>query len=378
VFPDRLRLQKRVVNAHHAQVAAREAIYTPAFAINLALERKVMDPVVGQPHNLNRGPGLEIRKRPRQAKRDQHLAIAAPRVQHQVHVPSAVRERVFELNSLSTPLDPAERHVTERRVDAPVTLEQPVHHHAQILRRTIIEADRPQEASLDEMEFAMKCILNERSVASALAGIMLVVLAPIAGCQNTPRPTETIRRSGDWHFQHGDYAAAAAAYQEIVDRTPGDWQAQYRLGLSLIEIDRPGDARESLEVANNLKPNDPAIRDALARAMYEQGASTELFAYLRSRANETRATRDYLQMARYAMLEEDYDLAELALRTAIEVDAGRSVEPHLEMAALQSQLGRNATAGMHLRAAQEIDPADPRVREALRRSSVQTTQADGE
>ena len=211
------------------------------------------------------------------------------------------------------------------------------------------------------------------------AGALLVCLCAslaLAACQSAPRPTEAIRRSGDREFQRGNYAAAAEEYREIADRTPGDWRAQYRLGLSLLEIDRPADARDALEIANNLKPNDPDIRSALARAMHEQGATNELFAFLRQRADETRATGDYMEMARYAMLEGDYDLAEVALRTAIEVDQGQSVEPYLGMAALDKQLGRDGSALANLRRAQQINPDDRRVIERLREYETRTTQVD--
>jgi tetratricopeptide (TPR) repeat protein len=194
--------------------------------------------------------------------------------------------------------------------------------------------------------------------------VALAVLA-LTAC-TTYRPTENIRESGDLFFQRGEYAAAASEYELIIERYPGDWEAQYKLGLSLLELDRPDEARQALEVAHTRKPGNPDIADALAEAMYAQGRENELYAFLRERAQSTQSVHAHLRLARYATELNDPDSAQLALDTAIEIDEGQSVEPYLQAADFAIRLGDIERALRRLRQAYGIDPYDDRVKQRLR------------
>src|SRR5439155_212444 len=82
---------------------------------------------------------------------------------------------------------------------------------------------------------------------------------------------ETMRASGDYRFNKGDYAGAADEYSEIVARYPGDWEAQYKLGLSQLELKNYSAGRRALEIAYTQRPRDPKVAQALAEAMFRQG-----------------------------------------------------------------------------------------------------------
>ena len=185
----------------------------------------------------------------------------------------------------------------------------------------------------------------------------------LTGCQ---RPIETIRETADFSFDHRDYNAAAKEYAEITNRYPGNWRAQYRLGLCLLEIGRPSQARQALEVAHTHRPRDAHVADALAEALFQIGEESRLFAFLRQRAESTQAVSAYLRLARYSLELGDPDSADVALETAIVLDDGQTVEPYLAAASFAERLGDLETALHRLRQAYGIDHTDGRVLQRLK------------
>ncbi len=185
------------------------------------------------------------------------------------------------------------------------------------------------------------------------------------GC-SSPRPVDAIRDAGDFKYDRRDYAAAASEYSEITDRYPGDWRAQYRLGLCNLELNKPVEAGRALEIALTLSPNNPKIADALAQALYLQGEETRLFAFLKERADAQQTTEAYLRLASYAEDMDDHDLARVAYDTAISLDDGQTVDPYLRASAFAQELGDLDEAVRRLRQAYSIDPYDERINTRLR------------
>jgi tetratricopeptide (TPR) repeat protein len=195
--------------------------------------------------------------------------------------------------------------------------------------------------------------------------LILLSVALLTACTGQ-RPVETIRTSGDRLYNLGDWSGAAEEYELIVQRYPGDWEAQYRLGLARLKLSDANAARNALEVAHSRRPNNPDVADALAEAMFQEGRENELFAFLRERAESTRSVHAYLQVARYAVALNDPDSAQVALETAIAVDEGQTVEPYLQAAAFAQRLGDLELALRRLSQAYGINPYDERVRQRLR------------
>ena len=195
--------------------------------------------------------------------------------------------------------------------------------------------------------------------------LILLSVAILTAC-TAQRPVETIRTSGDRLYDHGDWSGAAEEYELIVQRYPGDWEGQYRLGLARLSLGDANAARNALEVAHSRRPSNPDVADALAEAMYQEGRENELFAFLRERAESTRSVHAYLQVARYAVALNDPDSAQVALETAIAVDEGKTVEPYLQAAAFAQRLGDLEMALRRLRQAYGINPYDERVKQRLR------------
>ncbi len=195
--------------------------------------------------------------------------------------------------------------------------------------------------------------------------LLMILLsgAVLTGCQ---RPIETIRQSGDFSFDRHDYNKAATEYAEITNRYPGNWRAQFRLGLCLLEIGQPARAREALEVAHTHRPRNPQIADALAEAFFQLGEESRLFAFLRQRAESMQTSGAYLRLFRYSLELGDPDSAAVALDKAIVLDDGQTVEPYLAAASFAERLGDLETALHRLRQAYGIDHTDGRVLQRLK------------
>lgn len=198
-----------------------------------------------------------------------------------------------------------------------------------------------------------------RGMLLAAAGALLI------GCAGQ-RPVSELRTDADRAFERANWSEAATDYRAIVERYPGDWEAQYRLGRSLLALDRLPEARQALEVAHTRRPQSHDVADALAEVMLRQGDENHLFAFLRSRAGSGRSVRDQMRLARYAEAMSDYDTARVAYLAAIEFDDGRSVEPYLADAAFAERLGDLELAVRRLRQAYAVDPRDDRVLHGLR------------
>lgn len=209
-------------------------------------------------------------------------------------------------------------------------------------------------------------LINRSFVRSLVVGLALAACTLLSACGQQQRPVDAIRTSAENRYRVGDYAGARDDYAEIVAKYPGNWQDQYKMGLCMIETQQYARARQALQTAYTLKPNQE-VADGLAQAMFMQKDESQLFAFLRQRASETRSTAAYLQLGHYAMELNDPDSAKVAFDTAIEVDRGRTTEPYIEAAKLEERLGHLDIAIDRLRQAYGINPYDTRVHEMLRK-----------
>jgi tetratricopeptide (TPR) repeat protein len=202
--------------------------------------------------------------------------------------------------------------------------------------------------------------------ARSLAILIAAASMCLTGCTAAPRPTDSIRESGTHRYKFGDYEGARDEFAEIVARYPGDWQAQYMLGLCMLKTGELPAARRALETAYTHKPQNQDVADALAEVMLAQGDESRLFAFLRERASRTQRLEAYLQLAKYTAELNDPDSAQAAINMAIQIDNGRSTEPYLEAARLAERLGQMDEAVRRLKQAYGINHNDFRVRQRLK------------
>lgn len=82
--------------------------------------------------------------------------------------------------------------------------------------------------------------------------------------------TPEMRTAANGFYQAADWAKAAAAYEKIVALEPANPNANYRLGMSFLNLNRNTEAQQKLEKAFITSPN-PIFALALARAYARSG-----------------------------------------------------------------------------------------------------------
>lgn len=196
--------------------------------------------------------------------------------------------------------------------------------------------------------------------------LLALAVLTLSACKTTI-PAEAYRQRGNVAWDKGDWYGAGENYRNVVDRYPGDWEAQYRYGVCMLEIGHLSEARKSLEIAITRRPENTTVADALAETMYQQGDVDRLFAFLRERTAKTQTVDAYRRLGKYAMASDDPDTARTAFDTAIVLDDGQSTDPYLDAAGLAERIGDLDEAVRRLRQAYGIKPEDDRVVVGLRR-----------
>ena len=190
-----------------------------------------------------------------------------------------------------------------------------------------------------------------------VAGILFA-----AGCQ---KPVRTIRKEADFDFNQGRYEKASGLYDQILQRQPGDWEAQYHYGVCMLNLGQVSRARHALELALAANPTDNQIAFALAEVLFEEGDTKRLYQLLQSRGTDPRNVHAYLLLADYAIRLNDADSAMEAINIAITYDQGATTAPYIQAARLAEHLADSEQAIRRLRQAYAIDPDDEYVNEAL-------------
>lgn len=203
-----------------------------------------------------------------------------------------------------------------------------------------------------------------RLLAASVTSLALAGTLGLAGCTGT-RPVHQVEASGDAAYDRGDFVLARSEYGEVVDRYPGDWRAQYRFGLTCLELGAWDSARTALKVAVDRRPENPDVADAYARALFHAGDREALVSFLRGRTKDPGSTRDWVRAAVWQDRIGDLDAALAAVETAIEISDGQSAEPYIVAARLAEKLGDRETAVRRLRQAYGIAPGDEEVEAAM-------------
>lgn len=203
-----------------------------------------------------------------------------------------------------------------------------------------------------------------RTTAALLLGAAVVA----GGCAQRSLPA--VLNSGDANFKGGRFDAAAADYQEYVDRKPGDHTVRVKLGETLLKLDEPTRAAEQLRVAYSQRPGEAAYLDALCDALIAAGQTDELYRLLRTNAADRGTVDDHIRLGRYAMKLGDADTARVALLAAARVDRGTTPAPYVALTDFYLSINDTANATRRLRMAYFIDPEAGIVMERLRRMNV--------
>ncbi|MGA1046069.1 MAG: tetratricopeptide repeat protein [Phycisphaerales bacterium] len=171
---------------------------------------------------------------------------------------------------------------------------------------------------------------------------------------------------GEHAYRYGRYEEAAVDFRQVLDRYPGDVQANVGFARTQIALGNLDAARSALETAAASKPEDFEISLLLAEVLFKQRDTTRLYQLLRDRAVEQGRVDAWIVMARYALELDDPDTAQTAVVAALEISDNTSPEPYLLAAELAERVGDQKEALRRIRQAYGLAPNDPRIDAMLR------------
>ncbi|MFM7053027.1 MAG: tetratricopeptide repeat protein [Planctomycetota bacterium] len=187
----------------------------------------------------------------------------------------------------------------------------------------------------------------------------------LAACATTGRPMVAAKNEADKAFKVGDYAKAAPAYLEILEKAPGDWEVEYRYGVCLAELGNLREARTHVETAQAANPSSEEVAAGLAKVYFKMGDKQKLVQLLQDRGNLQRSVPSFMLLADYALRMNDPDTAQTAVNGAILLVEGNDFAPYLKAVEVAERLGDTKTAQRRLRQAYTIAPKSPLVNAKL-------------
>lgn len=198
-----------------------------------------------------------------------------------------------------------------------------------------------------------------------LIAIGAAALTLASGC-GSQRPLSMVRADAATAYSLGQYEQARALYQQWVNRKPEDPEARYHLAQSLLQLGRAREARELMEVARDVRPAEEKYTELLAEAMYQAGATDDLFRLLRGEVERRGRVGDYSRLGDYSARVGAVDEAEVAFLGAARADRGQSPGPQLDLANFYRQVGDVENERRRLRMVIFAEPGHPEASERLR------------
>jgi tetratricopeptide (TPR) repeat protein len=180
-----------------------------------------------------------------------------------------------------------------------------------------------------------------------------------------PRAIETARKEADHDYEWGRYEEAIPAYLEIIERHPGDWEAEYRYGMCLLKTGNLREARTHIETALANNPESDEVRRALAEVYFAMNERSRLVQLLRADASENSDVDTWLLLADYGRRWGDRDLELGSIQTAMNTYGTQQYLGYLAMADWLAKAGDENEAIRRTRQAYWLKPQHPAVRKAL-------------
>lgn len=195
-----------------------------------------------------------------------------------------------------------------------------------------------------------------------LLALAAVAAATLLACSNQPaRPLHAMRSDGDFRYDVGDYAGAADHYQQYIDVKPSDPEIRYKLGRSYLEMGMYREARQNLQVAYDMVPDDERYIDSLAETLLKAGENEYLYAFLTKVVNERGRASDYLRLGEYGSKIGNPDDAVAALFTAAKLDGGINARYQVALARFYAEVGDSINEVQRLRMAYYLAPNNAEV-----------------
>ena len=201
-----------------------------------------------------------------------------------------------------------------------------------------------------------------QSIISALALPAVLLPAVLLTACAGPRPMVAAKKEADHAFTYGQYSKAAAGYAEILERAPGDWEVEYRYGVSLAEIGNLAEARTHVETAYAANPASQEVAAGLAHVYFKLNDKQKLVQLLTQRGSNLNSLDSYMLLADYGIKMNDPDIATVAVNGAIVLTDGTDPRPYLKAVEVAEDVGDSKLATRRLRQAYTIAPNSLAVR----------------
>lgn len=207
------------------------------------------------------------------------------------------------------------------------------------------------------------------SAAALLLTLSFVAPLALVGCGD--RALDVARAEGDFHYEWGRYEEAAPAYLEIIDRYPGDWQAEYRYGMCLVQLGRPKEARTHIETAAARNPESQEVAFALADVYAKLNERGRLVQLLKGRANERAEVESWLKLAELGRELNDLDIEDMAITSALQVKGDSQWKAYVRASELAESAGREEDAVRRIRQAYFLNRYSPIVINRLKTLNIE-------
>jgi len=193
----------------------------------------------------------------------------------------------------------------------------------------------------------------------------IAIAVAVAGCGGPS--AARLEVLGDEAFAAGRYREALANYEAALEKTPNDADAHYDLGLTLLSLGRPLEARESFAVAHDIEPENEAYLDGLVDALVEAGRGGRALGLLEGLANDELRPGPFIRLGDLQLRLGLADDARVSYRRAAAVSDGTEPGPYIALADFYRDVGDSAAELRHLSHVLYLDPenqaATARVRE---------------
>ncbi|MFO0827167.1 MAG: tetratricopeptide repeat protein [Phycisphaerales bacterium] len=202
-----------------------------------------------------------------------------------------------------------------------------------------------------------------------------VTIASLASCG--PRPVEVARKDADFNYDYGRYEIAAPSYLEIIDRYPGDWEAEYRYGMCLVYMGNAKEARTHIETAAAANPESREVAFALADVYAKLNERGRMVEILVARANSRGETESWIKLAELAHQLNDLDLENMAIANALRMRSDGQWQAYVYDAQRAEKHGEKDLAIRRLRQAYFVNPYSPVVITMLQERGEETGPTTG-
>lgn len=206
--------------------------------------------------------------------------------------------------------------------------------------------------------------MPSRRILSCTVPFLLASAILLPGCSG-PRSIEAARKEANHDYEWGRYDEAIPSYLEIIERHPGDWEAEYRYGMCLLKTGNLREARTHVETALANNPESDEVRRALAEVYFAMNERSRLVQLLRADATEDGDVDTWLLLADYGRRWGDRDLELGSIQAAMNTYGSQQYLGYLAMADWLEKAGDGNEAIRRTRQAYWLKPQHPAVRKAL-------------